>query len=98
MGGEKETPMKGRIRIAGATLVVAVGLTAAVASPVSAAPTNPPQVKAAMALCAAQNGTFLFSTFDPPGAAPPIVNFYSCTKTTTGQFSADQVQTARTIC
>jgi hypothetical protein len=89
-GGEKETPMKSRIRIAGATLVVAAGLTAAVAAPLSAAPTNPPQVKAAMAVCAAQDGTFAFSTFNG------IVNFYNCTKTT--NFSADQVQTARTIC
>jgi hypothetical protein len=82
--------MKRRIHIAGATLVVAVGLTAAVASPVSAVPTNPPQVKAATAMCAAQNGTFAFSTFNG------IVNFYSCTKTT--NFSADQVQAARRIC
>jgi hypothetical protein len=87
--------MKRRIRIAGATMMVAAGLTAAVAAPVSAAPINPPQVKAALATCAAQNGEFSFSIFEPPGA-PPIINLYSCTKTT--NFSANQLQTARTIC
>jgi len=77
--------MKRRIRIAGATFVVAAGLIAAVAAPVSGA-TNPPQLKASMGLCTAQKGTY-FS---------PGFGGYTCTKTT--GFSADQVQTARRIC
>jgi hypothetical protein len=63
---ETEILMKRRIRIAGATLLVATGLTAAVAAQASAKPPFKPAEK----LCTAQGGSF-----SPTGGA------YTCAQT-----------------
>ena len=77
-----------RIRIAAASLTVAVGLIGAVAAPASALSKSDP-FKLAATLCTAQGGTF--------GGSDPGV-LYFCQSPPGEQFSSGQLQAARAVC